>query len=513
MQRIQPDQPHPLFDTATTRRLEAEGIAATGEHVLMQRAGRAVAQLARALAPHARHIWIACGAGNNGGDGLEAAALLQTAGCKVSVTWLGSPETASSDTRQAWQRATAANVHFTSAPPDDLGSQDLCIDALLGIGLTANDSGRKPSAAMLDLLHALRESPATLLCVDLPSGLIADTGQLAPGFAYRASPPNVGARHTLSLLTLHPGLFTGAGRDEAGAIWFSALGLPAPAMAPSFQLSGAPSSMQRPHASHKGSWGDVAIIGGQGVREGGMGMTGAAVLAASAALHAGAGRVMLAPHDPDLLQVPGDLPEIMLRRFEALELERMTVVCGCGGGTAVRALLPDILRRAQRLVLDADALNAIAADASLQARTRERAQRARQPTVITPHPLEAARLLGNGMTAADVQSDRLAAAQRLAQHLDCVVVLKGSGTVIAAPDCAPHINPTGNARLATGGTGDVLAGLLGARMAAFADDEYGTANALQVAIQACWQHGSVADRWPEDLALTASQLAKALTPG
>lgn len=517
MQRIQFHQPQPLHDTSATRTLEAQGMAAHGPHTLMQRAGAAIAQLAQAIAPHAQTIWIAAGAGNNGGDGLEAAALLRKAGRRVLVSWLGDPNRAPQDSLLSLQHARNAEVSFVDAPPDHLGPHDLCIDALLGLGLRADASARAPSPALIALLQAVRKTPAITLCVDVPSGLIADTGQHAPGFAHiAASPPaNAGPRHTLSLLTLKPGLFTGVGRDESGMVWLDGLGVDPSTQAPSAWLAGrAPTTSprpSRPHASHKGSWGDVAIVGGEGLRQRGMGMTGAALLAASAALHAGAGRVMLAPLDADLLQLPGELPEIMLRRFDRLELENITTVCGCGGGAAIHALMPELLVRAQRLVLDADALNAIAADPELQQLTRQRAANPRHITAMTPHPLEAARLLG--CDTATVQADRLHAAQRLAELFHCVVNLKGSGSIIAAPEHTPVINATGNARLATGGTGDVLAGLLGARLAALPVDACECLDlAFHATCKASWQHGWMADHWSGDSSLTASALARSLMP-
>jgi hydroxyethylthiazole kinase-like uncharacterized protein yjeF len=178
----------------------------------------------------------------------------------------------------------------------------------------------------------------------------------------------------------------------------------------------------------------------------------------------------------------------------------MTVACGCGGGDAVHAALPKVISTAKSLVLDADALNAIAADAQLQSLLIARGRRGR-PTVITPHPLEAARLLGR--STGDVQSDRLAAARALAERFGCVAVLKGSGTVIAAPERVPHINPTGNARLATAGTGDVLAGLIAARLASSGD-------AFEAACGAVFDHGLAADCWPAGRPLTASALARVL---
>ena len=505
MERISPDsaQAYALHNVAATRTMEAAAASGLPANTLMQRAGAATARLAQALAPHARHIWIACGSGNNGGDGLETAARLHLAGRKVSVTWLGDPATAPADAQTAWQRALAAGVAFEPGPPD-LGPQDLAIDALLGIGLSSqSDHPRMPSAALRALLQHLRTSPACVLAVDLPSGLDADTGQYAAGFAPNAQQTGCAPRHTLSLLTLKPGLFTAQGRDACASLWFDDLECGALAPAPSAQLGAEPyvsiARAQSPHASHKGSFGDVAVIGGEGLQTRGMGMTGAAWLAASAALHGGAGRVMVALLD-DRQGITLPWPELMLRRIDALDWPRLTAVCGCGGGEAVRAVLPTALTQAARLVLDADGLNALASDSALAQLLRRRAT-CGQPTILTPHPLEAARLLQ--CTAEQVQADRLAAAQTLTERYACSVVLKGSGTIIASPGELPRINPTGNARLATAGTGDVLAGLIGARLAQGLQPHIAASCAAQA-------HGAAADHWPDNRSLTASALAAAL---
>lgn len=512
MHRITADRPHPLHDCAATRALENQAQRSLPAHALMQRAAHACARLARALAPHAQRMWLACGGGNNGGDGLLAAALLHQAGLDVTVTWLGTPETSPPDALHSWHAAQDAGVCFADAPPP-LGTQDLCVDALLGIGLRTG-STHSPDARLLDCLHALHASHATLLNVDLPSGLVADTGHYAPGFeALAATDPTTAGthqqrRHTLALLTLKSGLFTAHGRDAAGGVWYDDLGVDAATHPPQAWLAGAPAPSARAHASHKGSFGDVAVIGGEGLAACGMGMTGAAVLAASAALHAGAGRVMVALLDGGATAALPQQPALMLRRFDALELAHATVVCGCGGGAAVATVLAQVLQQAGRLVLDADALNTIAADTALRALLAARSSRAGCATALTPHPLEAARLLGTSSAA--VQADRLSAANQLAQQLGCAVVLKGSGSVVAAPGRLAHINPTGNARLASAGTGDVLAGLLGARLAA--QPRADLDGAFAAASAACWQHGALADAWPAHQALTADRLAQAITP-
>jgi len=179
-------------------------------------------------------------------------------------------------------------------------------------------------------------------------------------------------------------------------------------------------------------------------------------------------------------------------------------VAGCGGGRAIGAALGRLLQHSARLVLDADALNRVSEDPWLQDMLRQRAAR-KQATVLTPHPLEAARLLGN--STAQVQADRLWSAEHLAERFACCVVLKGSGTVVAMPGHTTRINTTGNGLLATGGTGDVLAGLLGARLAALNDVSN---DAWQAACDAVWTHGHAADEWPAEHALTASRLSERL---
>jgi hydroxyethylthiazole kinase-like uncharacterized protein yjeF len=345
---------------------------------------------------------------------------------------------------------------------------------------------------------------ATVLAIDVPTGLNPQSGQWLGGEGGNSGDGlSVQAEHTLSLIAVQAGLLMGQGRDASGQIWLEDLGSHAQqqSVPPLAWLNAPYTSTPKPHASHKGSHGDVAVIGGESMAVNGMGMTGAAILVATAALHAGAGRVILSLLSGQTNE--NAPPDLMQREFKRLALENLHVVCGCGGGRAVQEVLPEVLRRSAQLVLDADGLNAVANDSSLQAALHQRAtlQTASQPTAITPHPLEAARLLG--CNTAQVQNDRLKAAQELADRFQCCVVLKGSGTVIAAPDQKPRINITGNGRLAIGGTGDVLAGLVGARMAQ-------GLSAVDAACAAVAQHGQVADDWPPSEALTASRLAHRL---
>ncbi|GAP38406.1 bifunctional ADP-dependent NAD(P)H-hydrate dehydratase/NAD(P)H-hydrate epimerase [Piscinibacter sakaiensis] len=522
----------PLHGVAATRRLEARALAAAPSPPLMQAAGAAVERLALALAPHARHIVVLAGPGNNGGDGLEAAARLRRAGRPAVVRLCGDPARLPADAAASLQRAREAGVPFIepSALPA-LGAQDLLVDALLGLGGAA----RPAQGALAEALTLLAAQRAPVLAVDLPSGLDGDTGQAALGAL------TVRADHTLALLTLKPGLFTGAGRDHAGTVWLDRLGVDGlglvvaatgpegPAEAPTAWLRGAaarrspptlPALDPRPgdeaprvpargaaatirrHALHKGSFGDVAVVGGA------RGMLGAAVLAARAAHAAGAGRVWLSPLDPSGARLDPARPELMLRRttaWTADTLRQATVVAGCGGGGAIAAVLAGLLTHAPRLVLDADALNAVAADAALRDALRARRSRG-QASVVTPHPLEAARLLG--CDTGTVQADRLAAAARLADALGCSVVLKGSGSIVATPGETPWVNGSGTAALATGGSGDVLAGWIGGRWSA------GLALPVppdlhELTAEAVWTHADAAERAGRPL-LRAADLVEVL---
>lgn len=473
-----PSDGWPLHDTAASREIEAALAAALPPHSLMQRAGLAVARLSMAVQPHARRVWAAAGPGNNGGDALEAAFHLHRAGRAVSVSLLGDASRLPADAQASLRRAREAGVSIstTAAPPQRLTSADLVLDGLLGLGLS-----RPPAAEVAAAIGALGRGETPVLAIDLPSGLGADSGQPLDAACC------VHARWTLCLLTLKPGLFTGSGRDHVGEVWFDGLGADIDAGPPAGArlLTASPAARLRPrrrHAHHKGSYGDLWVVGGA------PSMTGAALLASRAALHAGAGRVYV--HLLDDEYNPGcdpAHPELMFRRRApgGDTLAAATVVCGCGGGEVVGAALPALLLRSRRLLLDADALNAAAADAQLAQRLAARRSHGLQ-TVLTPHPLEAARLLD--CTTAQVQADRLQAARQLAERFQAVVVLKGSGSVVAAPKLAPSVNASGNAALASPGTGDVLAGWVGGLWSQGLD-------AFDAARLGVYEHGAAADAW------------------
>jgi hydroxyethylthiazole kinase-like uncharacterized protein yjeF len=480
----------PLHSAGESRAIEQAAAADLPPHTLMARAGEAVARLALAVAPHARTVDVWCGPGNNGGDGFVAARLLCSWGKSVRGMVVGDPARRPGDAAHAFQQARDAGVVLGEAWPEGEPA-GLAIDALLGIG----GGQRAAQGAFAAAIERLNAGQAMVLAIDLPSGLDGDTGR-APGIAVRAA-------HTLSLLTLKPGLFTAQGRDHAGRVWFHDLAVAAGAA--TIELAGPEAaralSAPRRHAQHKGSFGDLLVIGGAA------GMVGAAVLAARAALAAGAGRVylgLLARTEP--AWVDALHPEVMARPvaqlLESRTLDGATVVCGCGGG-AMRDTLPPLLHRAPRLVLDADALNTVAGEPALQKALRARGAR-QMATVLTPHPLEAARLLGTDTS--HVQADRLQAARALADALSCTVLLKGSGSIVATADHTTSINPTGDARLGSAGSGDVLAGWLGGWWAAHAQ---GT-SAHSVAQGTAWLHGAAVAHAPRAGPLRASPLIDAM---
>ena len=418
-------------------------------------------------------------------------------GRDVTVALCADATSLPADAADALQRARDAGVRIVTAE-EGTGAAGpapaLVIDALLGIGASRPPQGAV--AAAIDAIARASKAGARVLAIDVPSGLDAERGQPLGDHC-------VIAHHTLTLLTAKIGLFTADGRDHAGVVWLDTLGVDAAATPADAWLVGRDDLRRdvspRLQAEHKGSFGDVAIVGGA------KGMAGAALMAGRAAHAAGAGRVFVDLLGDAAATMPVDAqrPELMLRhgwwRGPEATIAASTVVCGCGGGDDVRSALPRLLSLAPRLVLDADALNAIAVDSALQTLLVARASRG-LATVLTPHPLEAARLLGS--KAADVQADRLQAAVAIAHRYRAVVTLKGSGTVVAAPGERPVVNATGNASLATAGTGDVLAGWIGGRWRI-------DRSAFDVAVQGVVEHGAAAE--PElPGALRAADLVEAL---
>lgn len=483
-----------LYSVSEIRAIEQAALAALPPFTLMQRAGQAAAAHALAIlgtSPRDRKVLVLAGPGNNGGDALEAAACLARSGLPVTVLLHADLNRQSEDSRRAYQHAQAAAVHF--ADPADFGRiltaepWALAIDGLFGIGLARAIS--PPLQGLVELLNSL-ECP--VLALDVPSGLDADTGNIvgAHGTAVRAT-------ETITFIADKPGLHTCDGRDYAGRVAVASLDIYPSMFGTARARLNHPelfASCLRPrrHNSHKGSFGDVIVAGGA------HGMCGAAVLAARASAKCGAGRVFAAfldePPAYDSMQ-----PELMCRRARDMDFSSGTVVIGPGLGASgeARETLVHALAAGAPLVIDADALNLIASGRDLQQALRGR----RRSALLTPHPLEAARLLGT--SAAQVQADRLAAARALAAQLNSIVILKGSGSVIAQPSGEVAINTTGNAALATAGTGDVLAGICGALLAQGWPEWH-------AALAACWLHGHAADtlvaQGTGPVGLTASEL-------
>ena len=493
---------NPLYTVAEIRLIEHTAAQRLPPGALMQRAGQAGANAALDLLPFSTsraRVLVLAGPGNNGGDALEAAAHLAYAGAQVTILHVDSGAPSSPERGHALQRARSSNAVFAELNLEAIAGIEwsLVVDGLFGIGL------KRPLEGQLrELVEAVNAMPCSRLALDVPSGLDADTGAIVgvDGVAVHAT-------HTVTFIGDKPGLHTCEGRDHAGLVQIARLDIESAAFQPSRQHLNdvkffARHLRGRLHNSHKGSYGSVAVLGGAS------GMAGAPILAARAALLTGAGRVYACFAD----QAPAydsAYPELMCRQAAAFDFGSATIVAGPGLGAERHAheLLAQVIGSASPLVLDADALNLLAASPPLQAALAERASApdATGSTVLTPHPLEAARMLG--ISVSEVQANRPAAARTLAARTRAVVVLKGSGTVLAEPQGHVVINTTGNPSLATAGTGDVLAGLCGSLLAQGWP-------AWEAALAAVWLHGMAADVMVTEgmgpIGLTAGELIPAI---
>lgn len=412
--------PQPVYLTEDIRRIEAAAGAVSP--ALMERAGAAAAERAESLiSDGAKDVLVLAGPGNNGGDARVVARLLEQKYYRVVIA-----------TRPA---EIPAGVRW-----------GLVVDGLFGIGLARPVEGEY--AALVDYANAQR---CPVLALDVPSGIASDTGAVL-GRAVRAT-------HTITFIALKPGLLTLDGPDHCGAVSVAALGLePAKLVAPQAWVAEpalfASALRPRPRNFHKGLAGSLGILGGA------TGMVGAVLLAGRAALRLGAGRVYLGMLE-EMAVDPG-APELMLRHpDDALGQALDAVVAGPGLGQSARAevLVGAVLASDLPCVLDADALNLMAENADLAAACARRSA----DTLLTPHPAEAARLLG--VKTAQVQSDRVAAARQIARKFSAHTLLKGAGSVIVARDGHWFVNTSGNPGMASAGMGDVLSGILGALLA------------------------------------------------
>lgn len=468
----------PLHTIAELRALESEAQRNLAPGTLMQRAGGAAARhIARRIGA-GRSVAIVCGGGNNGGDGYVAAARLAERGHAVTCWALTEPAT--EDARAAaaaWRVAGGAVV----SQLDPTHRFDAVVDAILGIGQTRPLAGRYLEAAAW--INARPRS--AVFALDVPSGLDADRG------SWVGDQAGVQAGVTITFVGAKPGLYTAAGRQAAGEVIVEPLGVSASPVRTWLADPNDFAAVCRPRGAdtHKGTFGALGVLGGN------VGMVGAALLAARAALRLGAGRVYVECIGAAELRLDPQQPELMFRPLDdPASLDAIVVGCGLGADPAAHRALARAIARPAALVLDADALNLIAADATLATALRER----RAATVLTPHPLEAARLLA--VSAAQVQGDRLHAARALAARTGAIAVLKGAGTVIAHADGRAWLNPTGGPALATAGSGDALAGMIGALLAQRFD-------AIEATLAAVWLHGAAADAYGGDIGLAAGEIA------
>ncbi|HVS27481.1 MAG TPA: NAD(P)H-hydrate dehydratase [Burkholderiales bacterium] len=457
--------PQPIYLSRDIRKIEARAGPA-GK--LMEAAGLAAAELARdLLGSTGNAVLVFAGPGNNGGDALELARHLKQWWFKIEVVFTGDVKKLPRDAAGALRKWKKAGGTLRTQIPES--KWDLVVDGLFGIGLARNLTGKYAR-----LVERINHMNIPVLSLDVPSGLEADSGRIM-GIAVRAT-------HTATFIALKPGLLTLDGLDYSGEIHPCTLGINANSIlpAPGWLLSKAtcPRLKPRPRNSHKGLFGNAGIIGGA------KGMVGAALLAGRAALKLGAGRTyvaLLAENAPsaDSLQ-----PELMLRTPEELlaldHLNCLAVGPGLGKSKKAKEHLGVSLKTKLPLVLDADALNLIGADVKLRQLLKKR----NAPTILTPHPAEAARLLG--VSTQEIQHDRIASATGIAKRFNCHVVLKSAGSICALSDGSWYINSTGNPGMASAGMGDVLTGMIAALIAQ-------GLNAGDAMLLAVYLHGAAAD--------------------
>lgn len=461
--------PLSLHDAAQVRALDARLMAAgTPGAVLMQRAAQAAWRALRRRWPQVRKLCVLAGPGNNAGDGYLLAVLARRAGWDVQVYSLADPARLRDAAAQAYAEACAQGVQVQPWHAEAV-LDGLLVDAMLGTGLAGEL--REPYATAVARINA---SGLPCLALDIPSGLCADTGRLW-GAAVRAD-------LTVTFIALKLGLFTGAGPDQVGELCFAdlqadaALCAAAPAMAQRLATGNLQRLPARPRTTHKGRCGRLLVVGGE------RGYGGAALLAAQSGLRGGAGMVSLATREEHVAGALARCPELMVRGLlssgQLLALlpghDVLVVGPGLGQGAWGRSLLTAAAQFEGAQVWDADALNLLAAG-----RVQIRAG-----AVLTPHPGEAARLLGCSL--AEVQDDRPAAALRLAQRYQAVVVLKGAGSLVTDGH-ALRLCEHGHPAMAGPGLGDVLAGLIGALLA------QGLA-ALPASELAVWLHARAGER-------------------
>lgn len=442
-----PALPLELYTAAQLRALDrlAIEVAHIPALTLMNRAGAAALRTLRVAWPTAQRIAVVCGGGNNGGDGYVLARLARSAGLDAGVATTGDPARLRGEARSAFEECLTAGVSIAPFGAQSLGGADVIVDAMFGIGLD-----RPLDAANCRIVAEINAARVPVLALDLPSGLNADSGAVM-GAAVHAT-------RTITFIGLKLGCFQGAGPDLAGVLEFDPLDTPSPPAGLIAPVAARidPALIQRVlprrrRTAHKGDFGHVLIVGG------GSGMAGAARLCGEACLRSGAGLVTVATRAAHALAISAERPELMCHGVEegrALRglIERATVIAigpGLGRDEWARMMLEAVLESDRPLIVDADALNLLA----------EKPLR-RDNWILTPHPGEAARLLG--LETRVVQDDRPAALARLIERYGGVVVLKGAGTLVGSAEQIPALCDRGNPGMATAGMGDVLTGVIAA---------------------------------------------------
>ena len=443
----------------------------SSEWALMFTAGSAVANWIKSQYSTEICVLVFCGVGNNGGDGLVAAYLAQAAGYQVQVYLQGDPSKFSSTARIAYQNALDCAVQicpFTSEILLNLDQHYIGIDALLGIGYRGT-----LSEPLQDIIHQINKLSIPILAVDLPSGLDPETG-CVNSIAIKAT-------HTLTFIAAKPGLFLGQAKDYTGPVDIYSLNISPELYVPYSPVMTIADKLQTPHRSklsHKGKFGHLAIIGGQ------EGMVGAVILAAEGAYRMGAGKVTIITQSSQAASaILSCLPEAMIQIWKPgdnltalLEAKTMMILGpGLGQSEWSKALFSKAIDYPLPKLVDADGLNLLA-----------QSPRKLTNTILTPHPLEAARLLGR-VDVSDIQTHRLERILDLRARYGGVVILKGAHTLIATSDGRTWVCPFGNPKLATAGSGDILTGMIaGLYCGGMAWDE--------AAVQGVVWHGVYGDR-------------------
>jgi ADP-dependent NAD(P)H-hydrate dehydratase / NAD(P)H-hydrate epimerase len=485
---------------------------------LMENAGRGVAEFIQSKFPGLaqRRVLVLCGKGNNGGDGFVVARHLHKMGAKSEVYFVGNPRESKGDAAtnlRRWKKLgkllgdAILNAEFFS----ELAAGSIIVDAILGTGVRGSVDGR-----LRDVINAVneRESGTSVVAIDIPSGLQADSGEVE-GAA-------VVADYTITFTAPKPGLVDREGGHRVGALQVRQIGSPRDLVEEigkgSSRWSEAPEfasfARGRKADGNKGDYGHALVVAGA------VGKTGAAVLASWAAYRAGAGLVTVATPEPALPVIAAHTPEVMTEPLAATRAGTISEKSLEGGlfakilkGKRALAIGPGlstqdetqhfvrkiVSERSVPIVLDADGLNAFAG----------RASELKNPAGLlsmTPHPGEMARLLGS--TVKEVQARRVEVAQQASRDWNAIVILKGAATVIASPDCRTFVNSTGNPGMATGGTGDVLTGILAGLTA-----QFGASDWLRVLAFGVYLHGLAADiayADNDEAPLMASDLIRAI---